>query len=78
MKWLIRGLYLSLFVVVVGGFFFLMYGEIPAPVATIEKVIPLDNFKHKQIAERSEKPVPVEKVEATVSLDGVQYKQSTE
>lgn len=51
MKWLIRGLYLSLLVVIVGGFFFLMYGEIPAPVAKIEKPIPLEYFKNKQSTE---------------------------
>jgi membrane protein implicated in regulation of membrane protease activity len=51
MKWLIRGLYLSLLVIIVGGFFFLMYGEIPAPVAKIEKTIPIEHFKHKQSAE---------------------------
>ena len=51
MKWLIRGLYLSLLAVVVGGFFFLMYGEIPPPVAKIEKVIPIDYFKRKQSVE---------------------------
>lgn len=51
MKWLIRGLYLAFLGIVVGGFFFLMYGEIPAPVTKVEKVISNDRFKTKRPAE---------------------------
>ena len=51
MKWLVRGLYLALLGTLVGGFFFLMYGEIPAPVTKIEKVIPNDRFRGKRSSE---------------------------